>query len=77
MGGGRLQELNHRTPLLRRDQGTSALWKIINCMQRLSYNMCTFMWSLKFFVYSKYNSAGLKSGRSRLQEVVIYFRFQL
>ena len=35
MGGGRLQESNHRWSLSRRGPGTSSLWKIIYCMQCL------------------------------------------
>ena len=38
-GGGRLQESNHRGSLPRRMPGTSILWKIIYCMQFLSYAM--------------------------------------
>ena len=38
-GGGRLQESNHRGSLPRRLPGTSTLWKIIYCMQFLSYAM--------------------------------------
>ena len=45
-----LQESSHRGSLSRRGPGTSALWKIIYCMQRLSSGS---MLSLKFFVYSK------------------------
>ena len=43
-GGGRLQESNHRALLRRKGPGTSCtLWKIIYCMQRLSYEMCSSM----------------------------------
>ena len=45
-GGGRLQESNHGGPLPRRGPGTSTLCKI-------SYDMCSSILSLKFFVYSK------------------------
>ena len=38
-GGGRLQESNRRGSLPRRLPGTSILWKIIYCMQFLSYAM--------------------------------------
>ena len=45
-GGGRLQESNHRALLPRKGPGTSCtLWKIIYCMQRLSYEMCSSMLS--------------------------------
>ena len=40
-------------PLPRRGPGTSTLWKIIYCMQFLSYTMSISMLSLTFFVYSK------------------------
>ena len=52
-GGGCLQESNHRGPLPRRSLGTSTLWKIIYCLQYLSYTVCSSTLSLKFFVYSK------------------------
>ena len=51
MGGGRLQKSNHREPLPRRGQGTSTLWRILYCMQFLSYAMCSSMLLQKFFVY--------------------------
>ena len=35
IGGGRLQESNHRRPLPRRGTRTSVLWKMIYCMQFL------------------------------------------
>ena len=38
---GRLQESNLTGPLTRRGPGTSTLWKIIHCMQCLSYDMCS------------------------------------
>ena len=38
-GGGHLQESNHKGSLLRRGPGTSALWKVIYCMQCLSYSI--------------------------------------
>ena len=50
---GRLQVSNLWGPLRRRVPGTSALWKIIYCMQCLSYDRCNDMLSLKVFVYSK------------------------
>ena len=40
--GGRSQESNHRGPLPR-CPSTSALWKIICCMQFLSYSMSSSM----------------------------------
>ena len=49
--GDRLQESNHRGPLRRRGPGASTLWKIICCMQCLSYHMYSSMLSLKFFAY--------------------------
>ena len=49
MGGGRLQESNHRRSLPRRGPDTSTLWKIISCMQCLSYAMCSSMLSFEFF----------------------------
>ena len=42
MGGGHLQESNHRGPITRRVPGTYSLWKIINCMECLSCDMCKF-----------------------------------
>ena len=48
---GRLQKSNHRAPLLRRGLGISTLWKIIYCMQFLSYTMCNYMLLLKFMSY--------------------------
>ena len=50
---GRLQELNYRGSLPRRGPRTSTLWKIIYCMQSLSWDMCSSMLLLKFYVYSK------------------------
>ena len=38
--GGRLQESNKRALLPRRGPGTSTLWKIISCIQFVSYAMC-------------------------------------
>ena len=52
---GRLQESNHRGPLPRRGLGTSTLWKIIYCMQCLSYAMCSTLLLLKFFVHVEYS----------------------
>ena len=49
MGGGRLQESNHTRSLPRRGSDTSTLWKIISCMQCLSYAMCSSMLSFEFF----------------------------
>ena len=50
MGGGCLQESNHRS-LPRRGPSTSSLWKIIYCMQFLSYALCSPMLLLKFRIF--------------------------
>ena len=51
--GGRLQESRHRGSLQWKGPGTSTLWKIIYCMRFLSWNMCSSILSLRFFVCSK------------------------
>ena len=56
-GGGRLQESNHMGPLPRRGPGTSTSWKIIYCMQFLSYAMCSSMLSLKILSYIQSSTA--------------------
>ena len=76
-GGGRVQESNHMGPLPRRGPGTSTSWKIIYCMQFLSYAMCSSMFNghSKFFLTFKVaqrtqwtlRSENASSGR--LQEV--------
>ena len=48
-GGGRLQESNYRRSRPRRGPDTSTLWKIISCMQCLSYAMCSSMLTFEFF----------------------------
>ena len=53
MEGDRLQESNHRESLPKKGPGTSTLWEIIYCMQRLSQDMCSSTVTLKFCVYSK------------------------
>ena len=53
---GRLQESNHRAPLPRGGPGTSTLWKMIYCMQFLSYTTCSYTLSFKFFIYSNMSS---------------------
>ena len=42
-GCGCLQESNHKGDFPRRGPGTFTLWKIIYCMQCLSYDMCSSM----------------------------------
>ena len=49
MEGGRLQESNRRRSLPRSGPDTSTLWKMISCMQCLSYAMCSSMLSFEFF----------------------------
>ena len=49
MEGGRLQESNRRRSLPRSGPDTSTLWKMIYCMQCLSYAMCSSMLSFEFF----------------------------
>ena len=56
-GGGRVQESNHMGPLPRRGPGTSTSWKIIYCMQFLSYAMCSSMLSLKVLSYIQSSTA--------------------
>ena len=56
-GGGRLRESNHRGFLPRRSLNTSTLRKAIYCMQFPSYDMCSSILLLKFFLYSKKDSA--------------------
>ena len=74
-GGGRLREWNHRGFLPRRSLNTSNLRKGIYCMQFPSYDMCSSISLLKFFLYSKEDSAhrdnkkAEKSLSGRLQEV--------
>ena len=50
---GRLQDSNQMGPVPSSGPGTSTLWKIIYCMQFLSYDMCSSMLSQKIFEYSK------------------------
>ena len=47
-GGGHLQESNPGGRLPRRGPGTSTLWKIIYCIQCLSYDVCSSMLSRSF-----------------------------
>ena len=49
----RISKMGYPHRALRISLGTSTLWKIINFIQCLSKDMCRFMLSLKFFVYSK------------------------
>ena len=77
MGGGHLQELNHRGPLSRRGPGTSNLWKILNCMQFLSYAMCSSLLLQKFFVYiSRQHSAHSERRDQRMHRVVVNSRLK-
>ena len=48
-----LTKMEPQGSLPRRCKDTSTLWKIIYCMQFLSFNMCSSMLILKFFVYSR------------------------
>ena len=48
-----LTKMEPQGSLPRRCKDTSTLWKIIYCMQFLSYNMCCSMLIRKFFVYSR------------------------
>ena len=63
---GRLQESNHRGPLPKRDLGTFTLWKMIYCIQFLSYGMCVHV------VYSKWQSAHSERRDQRMLQVVAY-----
>ena len=67
-----IEESNHLGPLPRRGPGTSTLWKIIYCMQCLSYDMCRDMLFLKFFVYSKSHSAHSEHRDQRMRQMVAY-----
>ena len=70
-----LTRIEPQGSLLRRCTDTSTLWKIIYCMQFLSYNMCSSRLILKFFAYSKQHSTHSehkrsdKSSSGRLQEI--------
>ena len=48
-----LTRIKRQGSLLRRCTDTSTLWKIIYCIQFLSYNVCSSRLILKFFAYSK------------------------
>ena len=72
---GRLQESNHRGPLPKRDLGTFTLWKMIYCIQFLSYGRCSSILLLKFcvhVVYSKWQSAHSERRDQRMLQVVAY-----
>ena len=71
-----LTRIEPRGPLTWRGPGTSTLWKIIYCMQFLSYPMCSSMLSLKFSIYSKYHSAHSIHRDQRMCQVVTYRRLK-
>ena len=77
MGGGHLQESNHRGPIPRRVPGTYSLWKIINCMECLSCDMCKFHFVAKVLRISQEAQCPCSEHRGqRMCQVVTYKRLK-
>ena len=64
----------HGTFSEKRSGQISTLWKIIYWMQCLSYDMCSSMLSLKFFVYSNKHSAQSEHRDQKTRQVVVTYK---